>query len=97
MGGYQSLLIYAVLRVRILNFQLQNVDNRNRNHDEHENRNPLKRLLCLNLLVQVADRLAKLVDGCMKMLLTDGAYLLRAVVSYVACTQSDDVTFSVNV
>lgn len=52
------LLVDAILRVLLLNFDLKNVDDGDAYHDKYEDRDPLQRLLRLDLLVQVADRFA---------------------------------------
>lgn len=58
------LLIYAVLRVGVLYFYLQNVNYGNADHYKNKNRDPLKRLLRLNLLIQMVDSLIELVHSC---------------------------------
>lgn len=77
------LLVYAVLRVRVLYFHLQDVNYSDADHDEDENRDPLKRLLRLYLLVQMVDSLIELVHRCVEMLLTDRNRLFSTVVGHV--------------
>lgn len=73
------LLVYAVLRIGVLDFDLENVDDGDADHDKHEDCDPLKRLLRLDLLVQVVDSFAQLVDRRVEMLLVDGLVVRRRV------------------
>lgn len=84
--GRLILLVYAVLRIGILNFDLEDVDNRDAYHNKHKDCDPLKGLLRLYLMVQMIDSLAELIDGSMKMLLADGRRLFCAVVRNAACS-----------
>lgn len=77
------LLIYAVLRVRVLNLHLQDINDSDADHDKHENCNPLQRLLTFYLLVQMVDSFAELIYGCVKMLLAHRNRLLCSIVSHV--------------
>lgn len=73
------LLVYAILRVCRLDFDLENVDDGDADHDEHKDGDPLQRLLRLDLLVQVVDGFAQLVNRRVEMLLVNGLVVRRRV------------------
>lgn len=59
-----GLLVYTILRICVLDFHFQDVNDGDADHNEDENCDPLKRLLGFDLLVQVVHGVVELINSC---------------------------------